>query len=189
MGEALRAADRLVEELAGKAHEPSGAPTMGVLQKCSYTHDALIDLIIEQPQLDQNKLAAHFGYTPGWISNILASDAFQAKMALRREEVIDPFIRATIEERFRALVIRSLYVLQTKLNGSQVSDNVALRAAELGAQAHGIGGNAPPPPPAAQDRLERLAQRLVALMPDRVGRNLEAKDGVSVEIVPQRVGG
>ena len=188
-GEALSAGDQLVEELVGKAREPSHAPTMGVLQKCSYTHDALIDLIIEQPQLDQNKLAAHFGYTPGWISNILASDAFQAKMALRREEVIDPFIRATIEERFRALVIRSLDVLQTKLNGSQVSDNVALRAAELGAKALGIGGNAPPPPPAAQDRLERLAQRLVALMPQRVERNLDAKDGVQVEIVQQASAG
>jgi len=137
---------------------------MGRLQKCSYTHDALIDLIISNPEMTQNHLAAHFGYTPPWISNILASDAFQEKMAARREEIIDPELKATIEERFRALVIRSLQVLQEKLNAPQVSDLVALRAAELGAKALGVGGHAAPKPQeASSDRLERLATRLVAL--------------------------
>lgn len=162
---ALSAGDKLLTELNGGAHvkDPSPAPTMGRLKKLSYTHDSLIDLIIERPDLTQNQLAAHFGYTPGWISNILASDAFQVKMAARREQIIDPEIKASIEERFRALVIRSLAVLQEKLNATQVSDNVALRAAELGAKALGIGGHAAPKPSSDPDRLARLAERLVSL--------------------------
>lgn len=156
--------DKLIEELGMKPPAPSTAPSMGRLKRVSYTHDALIDLIIAHPELDQNQLAAYFGYTPGWISNILASDAFQLKMANRREEVIDPDLKATLEERFRALVIRSLKVLETKLSQSTVSDNVALRAAELGAKALGLGGHSsvPPQSPPA-DRLLRLAERLVAL--------------------------
>ena len=180
--EALKAGDQLLKELQGPVHQLP-APTMGRLKRCSYTHEALIDLIIEHPEMDQNEIAAYFGYTPGWISNILASDALQSRMAVRREKIIDPELRATIEERFRALTIRSLQVLQAKLNAPQVSDNVALRAAELGAKALGIGGNAPPPSPGvAADRLERLAERLVSLQRGIRERVLDEKDGIRVEI-------
>lgn len=163
---ALEDADSLVEQLKGP--EPGGpkALTMGRLQKCSYTHDALIDLIIKtEGKMDQNQLAGYFGYTPGWISNIMASEAFKERMAARREEVIDPVLRATINERFEALVHQSLNVLMAKLSMPQVSDNVALRAAELGAKAVGIGGHghAPQNPTPQADRLERLADRLLAL--------------------------
>lgn len=162
VGAALQAGDQLLAELAGVPSRPSIAPTMGRLQKVRYTHEAMIDFIIENPCVSQNALAAHFGFTPGWISNILASDSFQAAMASRREEIVDPELKASIEERFRALVIRSHKVLMDKLALPQVSDQVALRALELGARALGVGGNAPPVPPPT-DRLIRLAERLVDL--------------------------
>lgn len=160
---ALAVGDQLLRELEGAPKSGAPAPTMGRLQRVSYTHQALIDLIIEQPELTQNQLAAHFGYTPGWISNILASDAFKEAMAGRREEILDPALKATVKERFEALTIQSLMVLQRKLSQDQVSDQVALRAAELGAKALGVGGHAPPPAPPSTDRLERLASRLLAL--------------------------
>jgi len=180
---ALRSGDQLLEELSGvPARGPNGAATMGRLGKCSYTHDAMIDLIIQHPEMTQLQIAAHFGYTAPWISNILASDAFQEKMASRREEIIDPELRATIEERFRALVIRSLQVLQDKLSQPIVSDNVALRAAELGAKALGIGGNAPPKPPdTSNDRLERLAERLILLQSNVRGRIISGEAKVVEE--------
>lgn len=160
--QAVKGADQLIDELKGSPRPAERAATMGRLQKVRYTHQAMIDLIIEHPEYTQNQLAAHFGYTPGWISNVLASDAFQAAMAARREEIVDPELKASIEERFRALVIRSLEVLQAKLNAPAVSDQVALRAAELGAKALGVGGHAAPKPPQT-DRLERLAERLIVL--------------------------
>lgn len=158
----MNSADALVEELKNAPAPPAGKPA---IQKVRYTHEAMIDLIVGNPWISQNDLAAHFGYTPGWISTVIASDAFQEQLAKRREEVVDPGLKATIEERFRALVIRSLEVLQQKLNQPQVNDQVALRAAELGAKALGIGGNAPPraPTDSEGDRLERLAERLVKL--------------------------
>lgn len=171
------AGDKLLEELEGSAPgRQTDAPSMGRLKRCSYTHDALIDLIIKHPGMDQNHLAAAFGYTPGWISNILASDAFKARMAARREEVVDPVMRATIKERFEALAHQSLTVLMDQLSQSTVSPLVALRAAELGAKAIGIGGHAPAPVPQA-NRLEQLAERLLALHAGVKGRiiNGEAK--------------
>lgn len=181
---AIAAGDELLGELKGAPARRETAATMGRLAKVRYTHEALIDLIIAQPTLTQNQLAGHFGYTPGWISNILASDSFQVAMAKRREEIIDPTIKATIEERFKALVIRSQEVLMEKLSAPQVSDNVALRAFELGARALGVGGNAPPAPvqPSA-DRLIRLAERLVDLQANvRLGRTYNGQ-GISQDFV------
>jgi hypothetical protein len=187
---ALKSGDQLLEELRTEAQPTSGAPTMGNLKKVSYTHEGLIELMIEKPWMDQNHLAAHFGYTPSWISNILAADSFQARLAARREEIIDPVLKASLEERFRALAIQSLHVLQMKLEkGANCSDEVALRAAALGAKAAGIGGFGAqlqaPGPAAPGDRLERLAARLVALQSNVRERTLDAKDGVSVEILQQ----
>lgn len=129
-----------------------------------YSHDALIDAIIANPQASQGQLAAHFGYSAAWVSTIMASSVFKDRLADRRGELIDPSITASIEERFRALTERSLQVLQEKLSQPTISipDNLALRAAELGAKAMGIGGNAPPPPPPA-DHLSKLSERLILL--------------------------
>lgn len=176
--QSLLAADELLGELSGRVSKPGPAPTMGRLAKVRYSHKAMIDLIIENPYLSQNQIAEMFGFTAGWVSNVLASEAFQAAMAARREEIIDPTLKATIRERFDALVRLSLDRLQEKLAHPQVSDQVALRCAELGAKALGVGGHAP----AARveisaDRLERLAANLLVLNPGAgVTYNGTAKD-------------
>lgn len=132
------------------------------IAKVRYTHTDMIDFIIANPGVSQNELAARYGYTPGWTSRVMSSDAFQSAMAARREELIDPGLAATIDERFRALTNRSLDRLMEKLDAPQVSDQVVLRAVELGAKAMGVGGNAAPVAP-PQDHLAILANRLIAL--------------------------
>lgn len=130
--------------------------------KIRYTHADMIDFIIANPGISQGALAARYGYTQSWISQVMSSDAFQSALAARREEVVDPVLVATVDERFKAMTQRSLDRLMEKLDAPQVSDNVVLRAVELGAKALGIGGNAAPPPP-AQDHLAAIAGRLLAL--------------------------
>lgn len=136
------------------------------LLKLRYSHDAMIDLLISDPWISQNGLAAHFGYSPAWVSTILSSDAFQAKLAMRREEIIDPALRLSTAERFKAVVDRSFAILQEKLSAPAhlVSDNVALRAAEMGAKVMvaQAAGQIPQRPPVG-DRLAELAKRLVEL--------------------------
>jgi hypothetical protein len=80
-----------VKELVGP---PTHAPTMGRLDKVRYTHQDMIDFIIQNPWVSQNELAMRYGYSPGWVSNIMASDAWQSALASRREEVIDPDLKA-----------------------------------------------------------------------------------------------
>ncbi|WP_322496966.1 hypothetical protein [Chloroflexus sp.] len=147
--------------------------------KLRYTHQAMCDVIVQNPGISQNQLAALFGYTPAWVSTVINSDAFQALLAQRREELVDPEIRLTIEERYRALAAESLRVLQAKMArpADQVSDNLALKAAELSAKALGLGGNASPPAaPNPAEYLPELAERLMRLRGVR-----SAEDAVVIE--------
>ena len=138
------------------------APTMGQLDKVRYTHVDMIDYIIANPGCSGKELALRYGYSQGWISNIQASDAFKAAMAARRAAVTDPILYQTVSERFEGMTALSLTRLMEKLEAPQVSDQVVLRAVELGAKAMGVGGHAPPPPQ-TQDHLALLAARLLSL--------------------------
>lgn len=109
------------------------------IQKVRYSHDAMIDLIVANPWVSQGELARTFGYTEGWVSQVIASDAFQSRLAERKNELVDPTIRATIEEKFKGLVERSYQVLLKKLEANSVSDETALRTLEIASRAAGYG--------------------------------------------------
>ena len=159
---ALNPVDALVAEMAAAA-----VPRPGRVQiaKVRYTHEDCIDCILANPGISQNDLAARYGMSAAWMSVVINSDIFQAKLAERRTELVDPVLKASIEERFRALAVRSLEVLQEKLSqpSHQVPDQLALQAAKLGKEALGLG-NAPPPPAPQLDGLNALAERLVGFV-------------------------
>lgn len=118
-------------------------PKKNAIDKVRYSHDAMIDMIVANPWISQGELARNFGYTEGWVSQVIASDAFQARLAERKNELVDPYLRATIEERFKGLVVRSIEILMRKLDETKVSDETALRAAEIAAKALGYGNRGP----------------------------------------------
>ena len=109
-----------------------------ILKKVRYTHDAMIDQIIGNPGISEKELAQVFGYSVQWVNRLLCSDAFQARLALRKEEVIDPKLTATVEERLRGLAMQSLEVIQEKLAATKDA-KVALKALELCTKAQGYG--------------------------------------------------
>jgi hypothetical protein len=125
----------------------------------------MIDMIVAEPWISQNELALRFGYTASWVSTIMTSDAFKAKLELRKDEIVDPVLRMGLEERFQAVTQRSLEVLMEKLASpaAAIPDNLVLRAAELGAKSLGMGQvkEASGTPPA--NGLDQLADRLIAL--------------------------
>lgn len=108
---------------------PGPAAEMGYKQnpatrigKVGYSHDAMIDMIIADPRITQNALAAEFGYSVPWVSRVIGSDAFQAALAKRRSEVTDPFLVATVEERLKGLALQSIDILAEKLMSTQSAD-------------------------------------------------------------------
>lgn len=180
MSDPLEDLDR---EIRGQA--PSGRLASGTgIQKVRYSHDAMIDLIIQNPIVSQNELALVFGYTAGWVSQIIASDAFQMRLAERKDELIDPTIRATVELRFRALVIRSQELLLEMLNKPthQIPANLVIKTLEVSSKAAGFGAKPPEVQP-GEDVVERLASRLVSLQ-RRVRNEGEVID-VKAEEIPE----
>lgn len=108
------------------------------IARVKYSHDAMIDLIIANPTITQNDLAKHFGYTPAWVSRIYNSDAFLARLAVRKADLIDPSILMSVEEKFRTLVNRSLDIFQEKLEATKSAD-LAVKGIELATKALGYG--------------------------------------------------
>ncbi|MEG7795892.1 hypothetical protein, partial [Listeria monocytogenes] len=75
------------------------------MAKIRYSHTDMIDFIIANPGITQNDIAARYGYSVGWVSNVMASDAWQSAMAARRSEICDPVLVATVEERFKGITL------------------------------------------------------------------------------------
>jgi len=154
--------------VANALHEAPKYTPGRAIGKVSYTHDAMIDAMIQDPAVKEGTLAAMFGYTPGWVSQVISSDAFKARLEQRKEELTDPRIRMTLNEKFQAAVNTSLDKLQEKLAAPQVSDELLLQSIALGAKALGLGGNrAPILVQPSEGRLERLAERLLVLSPQQ----------------------
>ena len=157
-------ADDVASALAAFEARPVG-PTIA---KMRYSHDAMIDHLVADPSISQNELAAIFGYSASWISIIVNTDMFQAKLAARRDEMVNPLVAATLKNRFEAVAQRSLEVLQEKLAqpADKVPDLLAIRAAEMGAKALGMGNPqlAPGTKVDVNVRLEGLAERLTGLL-------------------------
>jgi hypothetical protein len=110
---------------------------MPLIQKVRFTHDAVIDEIMLRPAVSQGELARMFGYTEAWLSIIINSDAFKFRLAERKAEIVDPVIKATIEERLRAVAERSLDRIMERLDGPSAG---AIKNADLAAFAKvGLG--------------------------------------------------
>lgn len=48
--------------------------------------DSVIDYMLAHPEAKQYEIAKHFGRAPNWISILLSSDSFKAKLEQRRRE-------------------------------------------------------------------------------------------------------
>lgn len=115
----------------------SGAPERsGQLVKVNYTHDAMIDLILQEPTVRVKELAELFSYSPAWVSRILASDSFQARLAQRKSDLIDPLIAQSLNERMTGVVIQATEIISEKLEAEE-SASYAIDALGIAASALG----------------------------------------------------
>lgn len=147
------------------------------IARVRYSHEDCIDRMLTSPGISEGALAQIYGVTASWMSIVVNSDAFKTQMAKRREELIDPMLAASLNERFGALAAKSVEILLEKLNKPEVSDKLALEAAALGAKAVGLGQPTAPPGPSATDHLAALAHRLVDLnRPSRPAIDVDAKE-------------
>jgi hypothetical protein len=112
------------------------------LQKVHYTHEAMIDVILQDPTIKQKELAKIFDRSESWLSIVMGSDAFQGALAKRRDDLVNPELTATLEDRYRGLADQSLRVLSEKLETSKNTD-LALKSLEISGKALGFGARGP----------------------------------------------
>ena len=170
------AAESLLDQLIEDTREGSSAPAAQVaagprqaIKKVNYSHDGMINLILTHRGISQNEIGAHFGYSASWVSQIMSSDAFQARLAERAAEIEDPTLRATAEENLKGVLHRSLELLKEKLNqpAAAIPDNLVLRSVELATRALGYGAKADPNPGVQINGdvyLDHLGGRIVGLL-------------------------
>ena len=176
---------------AGRAHDVAEQATGNYsigrpqVQKVRYNHDAMIDLLIADPCITQGALANHFGMTQSWVCTVMASNAFQVRLASRRHELVDPVIAATIEEKYKAMATISVEKLIAHMTrpACEVDPEVLLKAAALGAKTMGLGNNiAVQVNVNPEERLKKLADKLTDLLAEKRGtvidvESIEIKDG------------
>lgn len=72
------------------------------IDRLSHRHEMIINWLILNPDRPLSACAAHFGYTQAWLSQIIHSDIFQAKLRQRQERIFD-HVAAEIPEKLNAL--------------------------------------------------------------------------------------
>lgn len=128
---------------------------MAEILKVKYTHDAMIDCIIANPAVTGGQLAAVFGYTPAWISQVVSSDAFKARLSERKGELVDPGIASSVEERMEGILRQSMDVVAAKMIAGTDGD-FAMKGVEVLTKALGFG---------ARDRSAAVNASFVVVMP------------------------
>ena len=111
------------------------------IERVSYTHDAMIDLILTHPGMPKMEIGRYFGYSEGWVSQVMNSDAFMMRMAERKQQLVDPTLVLSVEERFKGLVHQSMDIIADKLTATKSAD-LALATLNTATKALGFGARA-----------------------------------------------
>lgn len=109
------------------------------LAEVRYSHAAMIEMIAADPTITQRALARFFGMSEPWISTVIRSDAFQAALAERRQEVFAPIL-APIKDKIEVAAHASLERLNERLNSPvAMKDEHILQAVKITTEAAGYG--------------------------------------------------
>ena len=116
-------------------------------QDLSYRHEAILDWLILNPDKSQGDCARSLGYTEAWLSTVINSNLFRARLAMLQQEKRESGI-FTIVEKLAGLA--DLAIDRT-LKSVECSTDPAfvLSAAEIALKRLGYGPAAPPPAPSS----------------------------------------
>lgn len=110
------------------------ATTPGRTIRHTYTHEAMIDLILADPTVTPKELGEVFGYSAGWVSRVLGSDTFQFRLAERKAQLVDPIVAGRLNARLTGVAMQSLEIVSQKLDAED-SATYALEALTIAQKA------------------------------------------------------
>ena len=65
---------------------------MAEIKRVSVKHEAIMEYMLVNPAAPLREVAAHFGVTQAWLSTIIHSDAFQAKLSEKKDDLFSATI-------------------------------------------------------------------------------------------------
>lgn len=78
----------LAQSLHDEETKPQKAPAPRVeLQNISHVHEAIMNWMLVNPDKSLKQCAAEFGYTQAWLSTMIHSNLFQARLKEKQEQV------------------------------------------------------------------------------------------------------
>lgn len=104
----------------------------------TYTHKAMMDLVLANPTMPLKDLAEYFGVTEAWAKKVTMSDAFQAVLDKRREEIINPIISESVTEKIRGLTNNTLDMLNSRVEMGIVKTPELIEIAKMGLTSQGL---------------------------------------------------
>lgn len=116
----MSALNELLTNETGPAPKPvisSPAPRFE-LQHVSHTHEAIMNFMIARPDLPLRDVAHHFGYTQAWLSTLIHSDLFQARLR-EKQDIVFAAVAQDIPAKLAALADISLEKLTAKVEESE----------------------------------------------------------------------
>lgn len=104
-------------------------------------HEMVADMLIANPNLSQREIARKLDRSEAYLSIVINSDGFQNYLAGRKEEILDPILQATVEDRLSAVANRSMdeFLRRMDLAPGSISNDSLLRATEISTKGLGMG--------------------------------------------------
>ena len=91
------------------------------IDRISYTHEAVADWLISNPEKPLSECAKTFGYTQPWLSTIIHSDAFKVYFSQRRA-ALNLVIHNGIATQLQNTTKKALDLLDKKLDSEEDLD-------------------------------------------------------------------
>jgi hypothetical protein len=91
---------------------------MTQIQKVSATHEQIMNWLVLNPEKSMRECADAFGYTQAWLSTLVHSDAFQAKLA-EKQQLVQARVCASIPEKLNRVTDVALDKLATMVEASE----------------------------------------------------------------------
>ena len=114
------------------------------LQDLSYRHEAILDWLVLNPDKSQGDCARALGYTEAWLSQVINSNLFQARLGMLLQEKREHGIFTTTE---KLAGLADLAIERTLKYVEVSADPVfVLSAAEVALKRLGYGAAKTPPP-------------------------------------------
>lgn len=157
--------------------------TVHRIQDVSHTHEAVMNWLIANPQLPLGTCAAHFGYSRSWLSTLIHSDVFQARLREKQDQFFSQ-VSGNLTTKLTALADVGIEKLQEKMETSE-DPRFLLEASKLALA--NLGFNTKPGAASASIHAQNVQQNFYVASPADLSaarEQMRAAGQVSSSTVP-----